>query len=92
MKNFLYYLPNQQQQIITPGSVKVDTSGTSEPGGMRQDMDLERIGSRQRDKSMVYHEESEALDQIAKEVNILTKIITKLSCLTTFPMSARPTT
>eukprot|EP00088_Acartia_fossae_P049706 TRINITY_DN5496_c1_g1_i13.p1 TRINITY_DN5496_c1_g1~~TRINITY_DN5496_c1_g1_i13.p1 ORF type:complete len:394 (-),score=189.72 TRINITY_DN5496_c1_g1_i13:1870-3051(-) len=34
---------------------------------MRQDMDLERIGSRQRDKSMVYAEESEALDQIAKE-------------------------
>jgi len=30
-------------------------------------MDLERIGSRQRDKSMVYAEESEALDQIAKE-------------------------
>lgn len=30
-------------------------------------MDLERIGSRQRDKSMVYHDESEALDQIAKE-------------------------
>ena len=38
---------------------------------MRQDMDLERIGSRQRDKSMVYAEESEALDQIAKEVHNL---------------------
>jgi len=30
-------------------------------------MDLERIGSRQRDKSQVYAEESQALDQIAKE-------------------------
>jgi len=31
-------------------------------------MDLERIGSRQREKSQVFAEESEALDQIAKEV------------------------
>jgi len=30
-------------------------------------MDLERIGSRQREKSQVFAEESEALDQIAKE-------------------------
>jgi len=35
---------------------------------MRKDMDLERIGSRQREKSQVFAEESEALDQIAKEV------------------------
>jgi len=34
---------------------------------MRKDMDLERIGSRQREKSQVFAEESEALDQIAKE-------------------------
>ena len=35
---------------------------------MKKDMDLERIGSRQRDKSTVFAEESQALDQIAKEV------------------------
>jgi len=34
---------------------------------MKKDMDLERIGSRQRDKSTVFAEESQALDQIAKE-------------------------
>lgn len=34
---------------------------------MRKDMDLERIGARQRDKTHVFAEESEALDQIAKE-------------------------
>lgn len=34
---------------------------------MRKDMDLERIGSRQRDKTQTFVEENQALDQIAKE-------------------------
>ncbi len=34
-------------------------------------MDLERIGSRHRDNSHSFQAESEALDQIAKEVNFL---------------------
>ena len=38
---------------------------------MRKDMDLERIGSRQRDKTQTFVEENQALDQIAKEVNIM---------------------
>ena len=33
-------------------------------------MDLKGVGGRQRDKSQVYSGESEALDQIAKEVRI----------------------
>ena len=40
---------------------------------MRADMDLERR-ARQRDKTDVFADESEALDQIAKQVNIMNDI------------------
>lgn len=44
---------------------------SADPAQMKMDISLggsERVGGRQRDKSQVYAAESEALDQIAKEV------------------------
>jgi len=38
---------------------------------MKKEMDLERVGGRQRDKTQVYAEESDALDRITKEVGIV---------------------
>jgi hypothetical protein len=40
---------------------------------MKKEMDLERIGARQRDKTQVYAEESDALDRITKEVSMTSR-------------------
>ena len=53
---------------------------------MKVDMDMERR-ARHRDKTDVFAEESEALDQIAKQVNIYIKSFCDYKNLAYFPLS-----
>ena len=61
--------PPPPAPVADPAQMKLDISPLA---------GSERIGGRQRDKSSVYAAESEALDQIAKEVRIFNCYVNRL--------------
>ena len=61
--------PPPPAPVADPAQMKLDISPLA---------GSERIGGRQRDKSSVYAAESEALDQIAKEVRIFNCYVKRL--------------
>ena len=61
--------PPPPAPVADPAQMKLDISPLA---------GSERIGGRQRDKSSVYAAESEALDQIAKEVRISNRYVNRL--------------